>query len=402
VLKSYFDLVAEEEGLLTQENPVRLKRHAAKLGRRLPRCLSDDEVARLWQVLECERDRALVALMLGGGLRVSEVVGLSLQDIFLPLDARAMARLRVQGKGQKERLVYLSGQATSALLAWLAVRPALERAAVFLSERGQALSVAGVQWLMRGYGERIGVALTPHRLRHTFARQLIEAEMPVESLARLMGHAQISTTQTYLEGANLALGKQLQEAMVRLEAKRADPVVVSPSHTPHPSGKVPAEPDYPLAPDGSTWALDLPQPIRQACLSYLRRQLGNWRPSRRRERAQHLLADLAGFWRWLLARRPLTQVSELSPEDVRAYLGERLSSGRAPATVKRVLDRLLGLLRQLVEEGQAISPAILRLRPPQLPDALPRALSELQYKRLENQARRLLDEPTTEAALDGA
>ncbi len=175
-LKVYFDFLANDTNDFDHPNPVHLKRHAAKLGQHLPHDLSDAQVARLWESIQSPRDRALVALMWHAGLRVAEVVGLTREDVIVtpavdPVP-RLPARVRVLGKGQKERIVYLNRPAYTALQAWLGVRPAVSCRTLFLNDRGQPLRANGVEWLLKGYGEKLGIHLTPHRLRHTFARQL--------------------------------------------------------------------------------------------------------------------------------------------------------------------------------------------------------------------------------------
>jgi site-specific recombinase XerD len=407
-LKVYFDFLAEETGQGDRSSPVRLRRHAGKLGRRVPRSLSDTEVAALLAVLDGERDRALVALMLRAGLRVSEVVGLTLEDIWLGVAPGVPARLRVLGKGQKERIVWLSPEATAMLTTWLAVRPSSDTTALFLNGRQQPLTVAGVQWLLKSYGRKIHVTLTPHRLRHTFARQLIEVGMPVESLARLMGHAQISTTQVYLEGADLALRDSFLQAMQRAEVGQAatdgdSNLSAQPDEPLSPDqGPVGAEPEYPPLPDTQGWATDLPEPIRQACLQYVHRHWLGWRPSQRRERALHVLGDFARFWRWVLSRRGFESPAELTAADLRAYMDERIASGHNPCTIKDALGRVFGLLHELAERGEPVSPTLFRVERPRLPDPLPRALSEAEYQRLEAQGRRLLEQDTPEATRDAA
>lgn len=402
-LKVYFDFLAAEEDQPDHANPVHLKRHAGKLGRHLPRGLSDAEVARLLAALKTERDRALVTLMLRGGLRVSEVVALTLQDIWLPLLPGAPACLRVLGKGQKERIAYLSTEATTTLKAWLAVRPTVDMPALFLNEHRQPLTVAGVQWLLRGYGEQVAIDLTPHRLRHTFARQLIEAKMPVESLSHLLGHAQISTTQIYLEGADPDLRRTFVQAMERLEHTVDSPALAAvPSPAPVGTPTQGMEPRYPDPPDGRTWATDLPEAIRQACLSYMQRHLSGWRPSQRRERALHVLGDFARFWRWVLARRALSKATDLLPADLQAYISDQLARGNLPSSVNRVLGRIMSLLHDLAEQDEPVLPALFRVPRPLLPYPLPRALSEAELQRLEAQARRWLAEDGPEAARDAA
>ena len=79
------------------------------------------------------------------------------------------------------------------------------------------MSANGIEWLLKRYGQAAGLHLTPHQLRHTFARQLTDAGMPITSLGKLMGHSQISTTQIYTAGADPKLAQAYQEAMSRVE-----------------------------------------------------------------------------------------------------------------------------------------------------------------------------------------
>lgn len=412
-LKVYFDFLANDTSNFNHPNPVHLKRHAAKLGRHLPRDLSDADVTRLWNILDSARDRALVALMWHAGLRVAEVVGLTLDDV-IPFPApeaatsRLPAYLRVLGKGQKERVVYLNQETLGVLNAWLAVRPQVLHRMLFVNERGQPLRTNGVQWLFTTYGEKLGLHLTPHRLRHTFARQLIEAQMPVESLASLMGHAQISTTQIYLVGADPAVRQTYEQAMQRLEKVAASQPSES-SSQPNASTTVraaktarPTEPHYPAVPKGTTWATDLPPAIRHACLAHIQRLLPHWRVSYRAKHARMVLWEFEQFFRFILKRHKLKTVFELTPADLRAYMDHLQARGMKGISVRTRLHYPLSLLRTLAEQGKPIAPALLRVERPPLSDALPRALSELDAQRLELQARQWLPQDTPEAACDAA
>ena len=97
--KAFFDFCAEETGCLDEPNPVCFSRHAPKVGHRLPRDVSMETVRRLWNVIESPRDRAILALMLRAGLRVSEVVTLTPADILASASGERPARWRVRGKG---------------------------------------------------------------------------------------------------------------------------------------------------------------------------------------------------------------------------------------------------------------------------------------------------------------
>jgi integrase/recombinase XerC len=148
------------------------------------------------------RDRALLEVLYGAGVRVSELCGLDLLSIDLS-DRTA----RVRGKGDKERIVPLGSKATEALHAYLAVRGELLAArrsatacdALFLSTRGERLGVRQVQLLVKAYG-RLATgsdALHPHALRHSCATHLLDAGADLRSIQELLGHASLSTTQRY-------------------------------------------------------------------------------------------------------------------------------------------------------------------------------------------------------------
>ena len=242
-LKTFFDFLAEDSGELQWPNPVRFKRHAGKRGRQLPRDLSDATVEQLWQAITAPRDRAWFVLMWRGGLRVGEVVALQVEDLLSPAQGEQPARLRVCGKGRQERIILLSADAYAVLDAWLAERPADGEPHLFLNEHGRPLTANGIEWLLRGYGTAIGQHVTPHQLRHTYARQLTEAGMPLPSLSKLMGHAQITTTQIYTAGADPQLAQAYQTAVAHL----AEPAREAPA-APVAGARPPAETPAPETP----------------------------------------------------------------------------------------------------------------------------------------------------------
>jgi site-specific recombinase XerD len=193
-LKTFFDFLAEESGDLGWPNPVHYRRYAGKPPKHLPRDLSDEQVRQLEEIITDVRDRAWFLLMLRAGLRVGKVVGLTLADLLTPASAAHPAQLQ----------------------AWLNVRAAVDASQIFLNERGRPLTANGLEWLLRGYGQQIGMHLTPHQLRHTHVRQMTEMGMPITSLGKLLGHARITTTQIYAAEADPQLAQAYQTAMTRL------------------------------------------------------------------------------------------------------------------------------------------------------------------------------------------
>lgn len=422
-LKSFFDFLAEETGDLSWPNPVRFKRHGGKLPQRLPRDLSDETVERVWQAISAPRDRAWFVLMWRGGLRVGEVVALKVTDFLSPARGDQPARLRVMGKGRKERIVLLTAEAEAVVQAWLAVRPASDQPCVFLNERGQPLKANGVLWLLHRYGHQVGVELTPHQLRHTFARQTVEAGLPLASLGKLLGHAQLETTQRYTAGADPALNQVYQATMTRLtgpaggtDAAPAPSLSPTPPPTPPtlpaPAAAVVPTPLPPAAlhplvppplPDWETWASHLPQPLRQVGLAYVQRRLPNWSPLRQRIQALKYLGDFQRFWDWHLARCPLSQPADLHLTDLQAYQSQRVAhEGVTATTVNRVLNYVLTALGEQADAGVPVDAAIFRLRPLPEPHRLPRFLPDSDCQRLETFVQTRLDSPDPLIRLENA
>jgi integrase/recombinase XerC len=142
-----------------------------------------------------ERDHAILELLYGCGLRVSECVGLNLEDL-----DRTERWLRVRGKGRKERQVPYATKAAEALERYLAVRQAKDHA-LFVSRRGTRLTTRSVQLLVKKYGllAHGDSSLHPHTLRHAYATHLLSDGADLRSIQELLGHAQLSTTQRYTQ-----------------------------------------------------------------------------------------------------------------------------------------------------------------------------------------------------------
>jgi integrase/recombinase XerD len=200
-VRSFFRYLLRENVL--SEDPT-LDLAAPKLPKRLPHVLTVEEVERLLAAPDLSspqglRDRAMLELLYGSGLRVSEVVGLNVGDVDLSVEL-----VRCLGKGSKERLVPVGSHAVRAIRAYQqAARPALAgrrmTSALFLNRRGGRLTRQGCWKLLRGHARRAGITrpLTPHVLRHSFATHLLERGADLRAVQEMLGHATISTTQTY-------------------------------------------------------------------------------------------------------------------------------------------------------------------------------------------------------------
>ncbi|HEX3540716.1 MAG TPA: site-specific tyrosine recombinase XerD [Acidimicrobiales bacterium] len=206
-----------------------------KVPQGLPKALTEDEVAGLLAAVVGEdatarRDRAILELLYGTGMRISELVGLSLRD--LALDSGV---IRVFGKGAKERLVPLGRYAHVALDEWLSPngRGALspshwarrgDSEAVFLNARGGRLSRQGAWGIVRRYGDKVGLGerLTPHVLRHSCATHMLDHGADIRVVQELLGHASIATTQVYTKVSTERLRSAYEAAHPR--ARRQKPV----------------------------------------------------------------------------------------------------------------------------------------------------------------------------------
>ncbi|SEB00061.1 tyrosine recombinase XerC [Variovorax sp. YR216] len=206
------------EGLVGS-NPVQ-DVHAPKADRPLPKALAVDDAVQLADLHDPEadpwteaRDRAIVELLYGCGLRVSELTGLDVRPSptargWVDLDA---AEANVLGKGSKRRIVPVGRKAAEALHAWLAVRddcPAIEAArlrdpdhaaALFIGRNGLRFSAQSAWKQLRQRSLKAGLAVPvhPHMLRHSFASHVLQSSSDLRAVQELLGHANISTTQVY-------------------------------------------------------------------------------------------------------------------------------------------------------------------------------------------------------------
>ena len=201
-LRNFFRFAQVHE-LVAADPSINLE--SPKIRRSLPGYLRLEEVDKLLQQPDGKtplglRDRAMLEVLYSTGLRVSELVGLRVND----LDTK-VGCVRCIGKGDKERLVPVGKKAlaivekylTEARAQLLGKAPAV--ATLFLNRRGRGLSRVGVWKILSQYGRRAGfrVALTPHMLRHSFATHLLERGADLRSVQLMLGHADISTTQIY-------------------------------------------------------------------------------------------------------------------------------------------------------------------------------------------------------------
>lgn len=200
-VRSYFRFMLAE-GELVRDPSERLE--APKRWRTLPEVLTVEEAEKLVSAPSLDeplafRDRAMLELAYGAGLRVSEWIGLSVRDVLMEDHL-----VRVFGKGSKERLVPIGRRAIGATAIYLReLRPKLEhgkgKGILFLNARGEPLSRMGAWKILRKYVDIAGITkpVSPHTLRHSFATHLLEGGADLRAVQEMLGHADISTTQIY-------------------------------------------------------------------------------------------------------------------------------------------------------------------------------------------------------------
>jgi len=201
-IKSFFHFLLAE-GIIKDDPTVALDSPAVK--KRLPKALSHDLVNRLLaeagksSTPKGQRDKALIELLYATGMRVSELVWLNIGDVNL-----ASASVRCFGKGGKERIIPVYDRAVHALQEYLRkgrsrlMKDPHEKA-LFLNHRGKRLTRQGLWLIIKHYADEIGMGseVTPHTLRHSFATHMLSGGAGLREVQKLLGHANISTTQVY-------------------------------------------------------------------------------------------------------------------------------------------------------------------------------------------------------------
>ena len=382
-LSSFFDFLSLEADADDWLNPVRWKRHRVKQGHHLPRDASEETVKNLMAVLDDQRDRAIFSLMLKAGLRVGEVVALNAADLEAPVSG-SLARLRVSGKGGKERMVWLTLETWLEVQAWLKIRPESKEEALFLNQHRRRLSVAGVQYRLKGYTKEAGITLSCHQLRHTYARRLAEREMPLDSLAKLMGHNSLQTTQLYIDGANPALRRDFQRAMQGLESAPAPdetPVVAVPSpFTPRLKDK---EPDNnAILKELAYLSAALPNWLQEAIRKHMLRRMPRWAAHQRRTHSYTHLNVLRRLCGWLVETQNWQSLPDLRRQDLLAYVDHRLDKGVKASSINSELAVFHGFWRELLEREQVSNGALLLVKAPSSAKSLPRYLKAEDLQRL--------------------
>jgi site-specific recombinase XerD len=216
-IRRFYDYLYHEEEIRIV-NPVKSD-YMLKLPQPLPRALVEEEIAKFFKVVKGYRDRAMFMLMLRCGLRVEEVARLTVDAV--DLDRK---RLIVRnGKGRKDRVVYISNDTNDTLDSYLKVRHGKRIKEVFLVEKGtykgKPISVRGIQKRMEYYARQSKVKVSCHHLRHTMATQMLNADAELSTIQDLLGHNWITTTQRYCKISNLKIQRDYFKAMEKISKR---------------------------------------------------------------------------------------------------------------------------------------------------------------------------------------
>jgi site-specific recombinase XerD len=210
-IRTFYDYLHHEEEIKVA-NPVK-KGSTLRMPKPLPKHLRDEQVVILFSAIRKPRDQAMFKVMLRCGLRVEELAHLTIAD----LDLRRNRIFVRNGKGGKDRVVYVSKDAYDALVGYLRVREPSRSKKLFLVEKGpykgKPISVRGIQKRMERYARKTGIKVSCHHLRHTMATQLLNAEAEVVTIQDLLGHSGISTTERYCTVSNVKVMRDYFKAM---------------------------------------------------------------------------------------------------------------------------------------------------------------------------------------------
>jgi site-specific recombinase XerD len=213
-IRGFYDyLIHEEEVAIT--HPVK-RGYALRLSRPLPRYLREEQIKKLFDVIDSPRDLAMFKLMLRCGLRVEEVAKLTLAAVDLD---RGQVFV-YEGKGCKDRVVYVSKDAYQALVRYLKVRPCRRAKKLFLVDKGRfkgkPIKERGIQYRMQHYAKKAGLKICCHQLRHTMATQMLNADADIVTIQDLLGHSRITTTQRYSRISNQKVRRDYYKAMQKV------------------------------------------------------------------------------------------------------------------------------------------------------------------------------------------
>ena len=381
---SFYAFLVREGRLIV--SPVLPKRHYLKEPQRLPRPVNEKDLRTFFGAIYDPRDRAMCALMLRCGLRIGEVAELKKGDLYL---GEAPSRLIIHGKGSTERTVYVSPEAERDLNNWLTARPKVSCEHVFISYQYKKISTTSISKRIQYLCRESGINLTAHRLRHTFADNLLSAGTPITSIQKLMGHRFVETTQNYavandkqVEADFYAACQKIEGWELLIEVMQADGL----------AKEVGSELEF-IAWDESLEEkpIHVEIPASASCLSeelvhqleaYRQLKANRWRTERVIANSRLFFGMHVALWKYFGEHCAVKTVPELRQEHVLNYVQFRLDQTRSPKTVNGALSALRSFLFFLREDGVEVHPSLENLQRLKEPVTLPRYVTAEQIQQI--------------------
>jgi site-specific recombinase XerD len=298
----------------------------------------------------------------------------------------------VRGKGDKVRMVWMTREVSQTVQQWLAKRPVSRSKLVFLNQQGRPLSVSGVQFRLKQHCQKAGVQLvqlTAHQLRHPYRRRLVEHHLPVESLAKLLGHNQLTTTQRYIDGADPTLRADFFQAIEHIQANIAPASGTADPNSAFQPARMPkiAEEERPdpvaLLDKLQHLAADLPDWLQARFCEHTRRRAARWPTHRLKPQIHMHFSTLCRIGRWLVQKRTWQQLEQLQRTDLLAYVHACQEAGLKPRSLASQLTIWRIFWRDMLAEERASNATVLQVKAPIADDLLPRYLKLSEYQRLE-------------------
>ncbi len=382
-LTSFYTFLIERGRQITC--PVLPRRHYLKEPQRLPRPVNEQDLRKFFGSIENERDRAMCTLMLRSGLRIGEVSVLKMEDLYI---GEAPSRLIIRGKGSRERTVYLSPEAERDLNYWLEKRPKITCDYAFVSYQNKKISTTSISTRIDHIRKRSGVNITAHRLRHTFADNLLSAGTPITSIQLLMGHRFVETTQTYAAANDKQVEADFYRSCNKLDGWKLlmEAAQVNLSENEMIVAVDPVDDEKESTPfDVPTRASRLPALLIAQLESYRQTQVNRWRVERVAKNSSHFYGQHAVMWEFFIGQCKVESAVDLRLEHVLQYIQHRLEKNYSAKGVNGHLSSLCSFLSFLKEDEINIHPSLQNIKRLKEAEVLPRYMTSVQVLRLKDE-----------------